>query len=209
MKNFFRHTRVYIFRGLLAVIPLFLSLLAIQLVYVVIDKRVVNLIDQYVGYRVPGLGVLLVLVFLYFVGLLASNVVGHRFFGIIERVSRRIPLVKTIYQVGKQVSSTFSLPEKQVFKRVVLVNFKAHAWTVGFVTGTIEDKRNNGSRQLLKIFVPTAPNPTSGFVFILEESEVLDPQWSVEEGLRIVISGGIIGPDTMGEIKQTAISGEG
>ena len=164
MKRFLNHAKIYIFRGLLAVIPLFLSVLAIRLVYVVIDKRIVNLINQYIGYRIPGLGILFVLIFLYFIGFLASNVIGHRFFGIIERISRRIPLIKTIYQVGKQLSSTFSLSEKQVFKRVVLVNFRGNAMTIGFVTGTLEDQTKNGSEKFLKVFVPTVPNPTSGFL---------------------------------------------
>ncbi len=209
MKNFFRHARVYIFRGLLAVIPLYLSVLSIRLIYAVILKRPVSLIDEYLGYQIPGLGILFILIFLYLIGLLASNVIGHRFFGIIERVSHRIPLVKTIYQVGKQLSSTLSLPEKQVFKKVVFVNFKEGLWTVAFVTGTIEDRKKAGSEKLLKVFIPTAPNPMSGFLCVVKESEVLDPQWSVEEGMRAVISGGIIGPDTIGEIKQTTISEKG
>ncbi len=202
MKIFFNHAKVYIFRGLLAIIPLFLSISAIKLIYEILDKRVVNLIDHYTGFRMPGLGILLVLIVLYFIGLLTSNVLGHRFFGIIEKVSKRIPFIKTIYQVGKQLSSTFSLPEKQLFQRVVLAKFREGAWTIGFVTGTLEDKRNNASEKLLKVFVPTVPNPTSGFVFLLKESEVLDPGWSVEEGIRAVISAGIIGPETIERIKN-------
>ena len=199
MKRFLNHVKIYVFRGLLAVIPLFLSVLAIRLIYVVIDKRIVNFVNQYIGYRIPGLGILFVLIFLYFIGFLASNVIGHRFFGIIERISRRIPLIKTIYQVGKQFSSTFSLSEKQVFKRVVLVNFRGNAMTIGFVTGTLEDKTKSESEKFLKVFVPTVPNPTSGFLLFLKESAVLDPQWTIEEGIKAVISGGIIGPETITE----------
>lgn len=202
MKKFFRHARVYIFRGLLAVIPLYLSILSIRLIYALILRRPVSLIDQYLGYQIPGLGILFILIFLYLIGLLASNVIGHRFFGIIERISDRIPLVKTIYQVGKQLSSTFSLPEKQVFKRVILLNLQEGLWTVAFVTGIMENRREAGGEKFLKVFIPTAPNPMSGFLFIVKESEVLDPQWSVEEGIRAVISGGIIGPDTIEGIKQ-------
>ena len=202
MKRFLGHAKIYIFRGLLAVIPLFLSVLAIRLIYVVIDKRIVNFINQYVGYRIPGLGILFVLIFLYFIGLLASNVIGHRFFGIIEKISKRIPFIKAIYQVGKQLSSTFSLPEKQIFKRVVFFKFKESVWTMGFVTGMMEDKRNNVSEKFLKVFVPTVPNPTSGFLLFLKESEVFDPQWTVEEGIKTVISGGIIGPEAITEPSQ-------
>jgi uncharacterized membrane protein len=195
MKDFLAHARSYIIRGVLASIPLFLSLLIIEFLYVFIDKRVMNLIDRYVGHRIPGLGILLVIVVLYFIGLLASNVIGHRFFGLIEKIFARIPLLKTTYQIGKQVSSSFSLPEKQVFKQVVLVDMaNVGIWMLGFVTGTLEDKTGE---KFLKVFVPHVPNPTSGYVIVIKESRVKQTGWSVEEGMRVVISGGIIGPDQL------------
>jgi uncharacterized membrane protein len=193
MKNFLLHARMYILRGLLAVIPLLLSLLAIRFIYVFIDKRIIEVIDRYTGYRIPGLGVILVLIVLYFIGLITSNVLGRRIFNLIEDISNRIPLIKTIYQVGKQVSNTLSLPGKQVFKKAVLVEFfRPGDRVIGFVTGTVVD--NKTSERILKVFVPTVPNPTSGFLVFAKESNVIDPQWTVEEAMKMVISGGIIGP---------------
>ncbi len=184
---------MYILRGLLAVIPLLLSLLAIRFIYVFIDKRIIEVIDRYTGYRIPGLGVILVLIVLYFIGLITSNVLGRRIFNLIEDISNRIPLIKTIYQVGKQVSNTLSLPGKQVFKKAVLVEFfRPGDRVIGFVTGTVVD--NKTSERILKVFVPTVPNPTSGFLVFAKESNVIDPQWTVEEAMKMVISGGIIGP---------------
>ena len=194
MKNFFKHVRVYIFRGILASIPLFLSYLVIKFIYLMIDKRANNLLEPLIGYRIPFLGILLVLVILYLVGFAASNVIGRQFFNLLGGIASRIPIVKTTYQVGKQLSSTLSLPEKQIFKRVVLVEcLKSGIWTIGFVTGTILDKRNH--EKLLKVFVPTVPNPTTGFIFLLKESQTIDPGWSVEQAIKAVISGGIIGPE--------------
>ncbi|MDO8580909.1 MAG: DUF502 domain-containing protein [Candidatus Omnitrophota bacterium] len=193
MKNFLLHARMYILRGLLAVIPLLLSLLAIRFIYVFIDKRIIEVIDRYTGYRIPGLGLILVLIVLYFIGLITSNVLGRRIFNLIEDISNRIPLIKTIYQVGKQVSNTLSLPEKQVFKKAVLVEFfRPGDRVIGFITGTVVD--NKTSERILKVFVPTVPNPTSGFLVFAKESNVIDPQWTVEEAMKMVISGGIIGP---------------
>jgi len=172
-------------------------LLVFQFFYRVLDKRISDLFDQYIGYRIPGLGILLFLVALYIIGFLASNVIGRRFLGFIERIVDRIPIIKTTYQAGKQLSSTLALPEQQVFKRVVLLEFfRPGVLTVGFVTGTLQDEKRN--EKLLKVFVPTVPNPTSGFLVMVNESQVTDPKWTVEQGLKTVITGGIISPEEIG-----------
>jgi len=194
MKNLFSHIKTHIFRGLLAIIPLALTIIVIQFLYIAIDKRVMSMVDEIIGFRIPGLGIFLVLTVLYLLGFITSNVVGKKFFGLIERVTDRIPLIKTTYNVGKQLSATLSLPERHVFKRVVLVEYlKPGIWTIGFVTGVIIDRKNNGEK-LLKVFVPTPPNPTSGTMVVVKESQTRDPGWSIEEAMKAVISGGIIGP---------------
>ncbi len=195
MKQFFSHARSYIFRGLLAVIPLLLSLLAIQLLYVLIDKRVVAFLEQFIHVRqIPGLGILLVLVCLYFIGLIVSNVVGKQIFHHIGGFTERIPLIKAIHQVGRQLSEGLSVTEdKQAFKKVLLVNCVAGGlWTIAFVTGTI--KNENSGEELLKMFVPTVPNPTTGFIFLARASQTMDPGWSVEETIKMIVSAGIISP---------------
>ncbi|MBI5416197.1 MAG: DUF502 domain-containing protein [Candidatus Omnitrophica bacterium] len=196
MRKFLGHARMYIFRGLFAVIPLGLTIIAIRLIYVVIDKRIIEALAKVIGYRIPGLGVLMVLIVLYFLGLITSNVLGRRIFHMLEHISQRIPLVKTVYQVGKQISTTLSLPERQVFQKVVLVDFfKPGNKVIGFVTGTMVDGKTQ--EKLLKVFIPTVPNPTSGFLVVMRESETVDPAWSVDEAMKAVISGGIIGPETI------------
>lgn len=187
---------MYIFRGLLAIIPLGLSIIVIRIIYVVIDRRIIDALAQVIGYRIPGLGIVLVLVLLYFLGLVTSNVLGKRLLHAFENIFQRIPLIKTTYQVGKQISTTLSLPERQVFKKAVLIDFfKPGSRVIGFVTGTVNNEKTQ--EQLLKIFIPTVPNPTSGFLVIMKESETVDPGWSVDEAMKAVISGGIIGPETI------------
>lgn len=194
MKRIIKHLKTYIFRGLLAIIPLILTIFVIRLLYVGIDKRVMSWIDQFIGFAMPGLGIVLVAVTLYLVGLIASRMIGKQLFNWIERITNRIPLIDTTYKIGKQLSDTLSLPERQVFKRAVLVDYlKPGIWTIGFVTGTVIDKKNNDEK-LLKVFVPTPPNPTSGTMVVVKESETRDPGWTIEEAMRAVISGGIIGP---------------
>jgi len=194
MKSLFRHIRTYIFRGLLAIIPLALAFFSVRILYTAIDKRVMRMVEDILGFTFPGLGVLLLLVILYVLGLVASNVMGKRIFRFAEGIANRIPLVKTAYNVGRQLAVTLSLPEKQVFKRAVLVEYlKPGMWTIGFVTGTIIDK-NNSDETLLKVFVPTPPNPISGTMIVVRESQTRDPGWTIEEALKSVISAGVIGP---------------
>jgi len=200
MKDLFRHLRTYTLRGLLAIVPLALSFFSVNILYSTIDKRVMLMVEKFFGFTFPGLGVLLVIVSLYLLGLIASNVVGRQLFRLVERIANGIPLVKTVYQVGRQLTASLSLPETQVFKRVVLVEYlKPGIWTIGFVTGKIVDNTHNGET-LLKVFVPTPPNPTSGTMVVVRESETRDPGWSIEEALKSVISAGVIGPTEIKEV---------
>jgi uncharacterized membrane protein len=194
MKRFLLHLKKYVVRGLLAIIPLALSLFALKLLYTAVDQRAVRLVDQVFGIRFPGLGILFVIVVLYFLGLIASNVVGKQLFGFVESITKYFPIIRTTYKVGKQLVTTLSLPEQQVFKRVVLVQYlKPGIWTVGFVTGEVTDRANK-DEILLKVFVPTPPNPASGTMVLVRQNETRDPGWSIEEGLNTVVSAGIIGP---------------
>jgi uncharacterized membrane protein len=197
VNRLFKHLRTYIFRGLLAVIPLVLSYLVVRLLYTAVDQRVAHLIEKLAGFNIPGLGVLLVLLALYLLGLAASNWLGRGVFSAIDRFTARIPLIKTIYNLGKQLGLAFSRPEKQAFRKVVLVEFfRPGLWSIGFVTGQVKD-RSNGEK-LLKVFIPTAPNPTAGFTVVVREATVRPLDWTVQEGMNAVLSGGVIGPEELG-----------
>ena len=201
MKTLLKHLKTYILRGLLAIIPLALTAFAVNLLYTVIDKRITGVVEKFIGFSFPGFGVILLLVTLYLLGLIVSNVIGRQFFRLVEGIAKRIPLVKTTYNVGRQLSSTLSLPERQVFKRAVLVEYlKPGMWTIGFVTGTLIERSNN-DEILLKVFIPTPPNPISGTMIVVRESQTRDPGWTIEEALKAVISGGVISPK---EIKKVA-----
>ena len=194
MKGVFRHIRTYTIRGIVASIPFVLTFFVLRFLYLGIDRRIMGLLEEVIGYKIPGLGLLLLLIVLYLLGLIASNIVGRQFFSLIERITNRIPLVKTTYQVGKQLSDTISISERQVFRRAVLVEcLKPGMWTIGFVTGTVTDKKIG--EELLKVFVPMPPNPASGVMIIVKESQTRDPGWTIDQAIRSVISGGIIGPE--------------
>lgn len=195
MKRVMSHVKTQIIRGILASIPFVLTFFVLRLLYVTIDRRLMELIARIIGYRIPGLGVLLLLVLLYLLGLGASNVVGRYLLNLLERITNRIPFIKTTYQIGRQLSDTISLSEKHIFKRPVLVEYlKPGIWTIGFVTGEITDKENEDEKYL-KVFIPMPPNPASGVMVIVREAQTRNPGWTMEEAIRSVISGGLIGPD--------------
>ena len=197
MTGLFRHLRTFIFRGLLAVIPLGLCYFVLRFLYLAVDRKVAGPIEKLFRVRIPGLGILLVFLILYLLGLAASNWLGKRAFAALGRILERIPLIKSIYHLGRQFGTALSLPEKHVFKRAVLVeHFKPGVFSVAFVTGEIRDKATGET--MLKLFIPTAPNPTTGFMVLVKPGQVRDLDWTIEEAMNAVISGGIIGPPEIG-----------
>jgi uncharacterized membrane protein len=196
MNRIFKSLRTYIFRGLLALLPLWLCYVVLRFLYLAVDQKVAPYLERWLGVKIPGLGFFLILVFLYLLGLVAGNWAGRRFFALVEKISTHIPLVKTIYRLGQQLGRAFNRPENQGLKRVVLVEqFRPGVWSIGFVTGMMKDRTNDET--LLKVFIPTAPNPTAGFMVVVREGQVRDVSWTVSEAMNIVLSGGIVGPDDL------------
>jgi len=192
-----RHFRSYVLRGLLALIPLALTTLVLYLIYAYVDRQAAGMLRRLFGVAPPGVGLLAVLLLLYVTGLVASNVVGRWLIRATERVAERVPLLGATWRVGRQIAHSLSLPEGQLFRRVALVPYLTPGqWTVGFVTGTLRDEATG--EKLLKVYVPTPPNPTSGTIVLVPEAHARDPGWTVEEALQTVISGGLIGPTRIG-----------
>lgn len=202
------HLKKYILHGALAVVPIALVYMILHFIYVSVDKTILNMMEDVIGFRLPGMGVVLILILLYVLGIFSSNLMGRWVFGKIEWITQKIPLVRTTYQVGKQISSSLSLPEKQVFKKAVLVNYlKEDIYTIGFITGSLTE--GISGKKLVKVFIPTPPNPMSGTMVLLTEEQVFDPGWTIDEGIRTVISAGIIGPDhaNLKPMKQGPVPG--
>jgi uncharacterized membrane protein len=200
MHEFLKHLRANIFRGLLAIIPLLLTFIAITLLYKLIDRKVMSFLEPYFHIRqIPGMGILLVLLSLYLIGLVFSNVIGRQIFNFIGQVTEKIPVVKFIYQIGKELSESFSTAsDKQAFQKVLLVKSTANeGWVVGFLTGTIKD--NATGEDLLRILIPLTHNPLLGSIILVRADQTREPGWSVEETVKAMVSVGIIFPS---EIKK-------
>lgn len=149
-----------------------------------------NLLNFFVGLAVP-------LLFILLIGLMARNIVGRWLLGTGEQLLQGIPLAGSIYKTLKQILETLLQDSKTKFRRVVLLEYpRKGIWSLGFVTGVVSSRiQSHWNQTMLSVFIPTTPNPTSGWYAIIPESEVLNLNISIEDAFKILISGGIVSPD--------------
>jgi uncharacterized membrane protein len=149
----------------------------------------VNLLNLVVGLTVP-------LLFILLIGLMARNIAGRWLLDFGEQVLQAIPLAGSVYKTLKQLLETILKDSKGKFRRVILVEYPRRGiWAIAFVTGTMSsDIQSQMTRQMLSVFIPTTPNPTTGWYAIVPEDEVLDLSMSIEDAFKVVISGGIVSP---------------
>lgn len=151
------------------------------------------LMPWHVQWGIAIFSVLLTLFFLYAVGLLAANLVGRRVIESLEQLVDRVPLVKTVYRGLKQILSSLSGGQTQSFRRAALVPFPQEKMRcVGFITNIIKDSVTG--EELCTVFIATTPNPTTGYLQILKRKDITELNWSIEEAIRCVMSGGILAP---------------
>ncbi|BCV25633.1 hypothetical protein kuro4_24060 [Gelria sp. Kuro-4] len=185
-----RRLHTYFFTGLIIVLPFLLTLYFLWVVFGFVDGLIGPLLELILGRRVPGVGFVVTVGLILGTGALATNYLGRRFLGWGERLFTRVPLVRSVYQTLKQVIRALLSEQKKAFRQVVLVEYpRKGVYSLAFITGGKQD----GS-DMLAVFVPTTPNPTSGFLLFLPEEEVTYLDMSVEDGLKLVVSGGVITP---------------
>lgn len=160
-----------------------------------LDPILVNLLNVFVGLTVPLFGILLI-------GLMARNIVGRWLLDLGEGILQAIPFAGSVYKTLKQLLETLLQDSKDKFRRVVLVEYpRKGVWAIAFVTGTMSsDFQAQFSCPMLNVFIPTTPNPTSGWYAIVKEEEVLPMSMSVEDAFKLIISGGIVTPNTPNQI---------
>jgi uncharacterized membrane protein len=191
----------YFITGLLIWIPLAITLWVLDLIVTTMDQSLALLPlplqpQELFGRQIPGLGVVLTLLVVLGTGVLASNILGQRLVSLWEMLLGRIPVVKTIYSSVKQVSDTLFSPGGQAFRKALLVQYpREGSWTIAFLTGVPGgDVANHLRGDYLSVYVPTTPNPTSGFFLMLPRADVVELDMSVDEALKYVISMGVVAP---------------
>lgn len=180
--------------GALALIPVVVTYYFLRAFIGFFDRIVSPIIDPYLGFQIPGLGLIVSLLAIYLLGLFITNIIGKSLLGFFEKWLNYIPLVRTVYQTIKQIMSAFSFTQTG-FERVVFVECpRKSAWTLGFVTG--QSTGADGTK-FIHLFIPTTPNPTSGWALFVPEDEVIPSEMTVEQGLKALISGGSLTPPVM------------
>ncbi len=199
----------YLITGLLIWIPLAITIWVLELIVSAMDQSLLLLPPQYqpqalLGHQIPGLGALLTVLVVLVTGVLASNILGQRLLLIWENILGRIPVVKTIYTGVKQVSDTLFAPGGQAFRKALLVQYpRTGSWTIAFLTGQPGgDVANHLQGEYVSVYVPTTPNPTSGFFLMMRKADVIELDMSVDEALKYVISMGVVPPDLPGARQQ-------
>jgi len=180
--------------GLVTAFPLLITLFLGRFAFDLLDRWADPISEVAFGRVVPGFGLAIFIVLIFLLGVIARNVVGRRFLAFGERLFARIPVLRPIYLGAREVTRAFSAERTKSFRRVVLIPFPyADVRAVGFVTGEFTEPGPDGPITLVSVFMPTTPNPTTGFYLVYPESAVRDTSLSVEEGIRLVISGGLVG----------------
>jgi len=191
--------RTYFLAGLLALIPLVVTVGILSWLFNVLDGFLGPYIYEWLGRPVPGLGLVATLVVVLAIGMIATNFAGRRVLAGVDIALQRIPLVRTIYSTVKQMSTSL-LQGGQDFQHVVLVEYPRRGlYQIGFVTGKIEGPLQEEltarvGERVLNVFVPATPNPMSGYLVMLPERDIHFLPMSVQDGLKLVISGGLAIP---------------
>ena len=198
----------YIIAGLLVWLPFAATVVIVKLVIDLLDKTILLLPPEWhpvalLGFSIPGFGIILALSILLLTGMLAANLFGRRFVEIWERILNKIPLVRSIYSSIKQISNTIFDPSGKSFRKVVMLQYpRKGLWSIGFLTNdNVGDEMNAVDDRLVAVFIPTTPNPTSGFIIMTRNDEITELDMSVEEGFKFIISMGVIIPDGSASIE--------
>jgi uncharacterized membrane protein len=191
----------YFITGLLVLVPLFITIWVVVTLVNTLDSSLLLLPvawrpKSWLGYDIPGLGALLTLLIIFVTGLVATNFFGKQVIALWELMLSRVPVVKSIYSSVKQVSDTLFSDSGNAFRKALLVQFpQTGAWTIAFLTGQPGgDVVNHLKGEYISVYVPTTPNPTSGYFLMVPKEDVVELEMSVDEALKYIISMGTVAP---------------
>jgi uncharacterized membrane protein len=194
--------RAYFLAGVIVTAPIGITVLLIWQFITFLDSQVGSLIpdrynpESYLPFSVPGLGLLITIAFLTLVGFLAAGLAGRTLVRIGERLLSRMPVVRSVYGTLKQIFETVLAQSSRSFREVVLIEYPRRGLgAIGFVTGPTQGEiQLRSEEELVNVFLPTTPNPTSGFLLFVPKRDLVHLDMSIEEGIKLVISGGIVAP---------------
>lgn len=196
-----KHLRRYLVAGLLVWIPLGVTIFILKVLIGLMDKSLLLIPQQYrpeewLGFSVPGLGLILTLLVLLVTGLLAANIVGRSMVGLWESLLDRIPVVRSVYSAAKNFTEIVFSDSGQSFKKVLLIEYpRKGIYSLAFQTATnLGEVQGRMGEQMVCTFVPTTPNPTSGYIIIVPKKDIIELDMEIDEALKMIISLGVVIP---------------
>lgn len=201
-SSFTSRLRRYFLAGIVVTAPISITIYLTYVFLTFIDSKVTSFLPQelyeslYAGTTFPGIGLIIALVFFTVVGWLTTNFLGRLFIRISEYIVNRMPVIRTIYSATKQIFETIMASQSTAFREVVMLEYpRKGIWTLGFVTGVAKGEVQDITEdEVINVFVPTTPNPTSGFLLFVPRSDLRYLDMGVEDGIKMVISTGLITP---------------
>jgi len=196
-----KHLRRYLVAGLLVWIPLGVTIFILRVLIGLMDRTLLLIPQPYrpeewLGFTIPGLGLILTLLVLLITGLLAANIVGRSMVGLWESMLDRIPVVRSVYSAAKNFAEIVFSDSGQSFKKVLLIEYpRKGIYSLAFQTATnLGEVQGRTGEEMICTFVPTTPNPTSGYIIILPKKDIIELDMEIDEALKMIISLGVVVP---------------
>ena len=206
--------RKYFITGLLVLVPLAITLWVLNLIIGTMDQSLLLLPPRWrpealFGFHIPGIGTILTLLIIFLTGLATRNFIGNQVLSVWEGILVRIPVVNSIYSSVKQVSDTLFSSSGNAFRKALLVQYpRQGSWTIAFLTGVPGgDVKNHLAGDYISIYVPTTPNPTSGFFLMIPRGDAIELDMNVDEALKYIVSMGVVSPEYL-QKKRAAVSNQ-
>lgn len=202
--------RAYFFTGILVTAPVAITLYMAYKFIVWIDRLVNQILppqykfDEILPFTIPGVGLVVLVLALILVGMFAAGFLGKFFLRLGEWIVYKVPLISSIYSVLKQIFETFFSTKTQAFSKVVMLEYpRKGIWILGFVSSELRGEvKEKFAEEMLNVFIPTTPNPTSGFLIFVPKKDTIELDMKVEEGIKFVISGGLVEPENLSRKKK-------
>ena len=202
--------RAYFFTGILVTAPVAITLYMAYKFIVWIDRLVNRILppqykfDEILPFTIPGIGLVVLVLALILVGMFAAGFLGKFFLRLGEWIVYKVPLISSIYSVLKQIFETFFSTKTQAFSKVVMLEYpRKGIWILGFVSSELRGEvKEKFTEEMLNVFIPTTPNPTSGFLIFVPQKDTVELDMKVEEGIKFVISGGLVEPENLPRKKK-------
>jgi uncharacterized membrane protein len=196
-----KRLRRYIIAGILVWLPIGVTIFLVRILIGLLDRTLVLIPQNYqpeelLGFAIPGLGILLTIIILLVTGVLAANIVGRSMVGLWESMLERIPVVRSVYSAAKNFAEMVFSDSSQSFKKVLLIEYpRKGLYSLAFQTSSaLGEVQGRSGEEVICTFVPTTPNPTSGFIIIVPRKDVIELDMDVDEALKMIISLGVVVP---------------